>query len=288
MLWWMPAEPTIRPMTEADLAGAVAVSAAAFGLDLAEHGNSDSWPRRIAHPFATDPTGSFVAEADGRIVGLAQVLHRERLWILSMLTVDPAAQGTLAGRLLFDRACEHRDGTNRGLIVASADPRALHLYARAGFSLRPALDAAGAVDARALPGARSAITEVTETDIEALADVSREVRGGPHTPELRFALAQGWPVLRYGERGFVVVSPRFARVWMLAARDEDAAAELLAAALARLAGAAEASIRWITGGQDWAVEVALKAGLRLRIGAAIGVRGSPGTLAPYLPSGPFG
>jgi GNAT superfamily N-acetyltransferase len=275
-------------MTEEDLPGAVAVSAAAFGLRLAEGGNAESWPRRIAHPFDTDPAGSFVAEADGRIIGLAQVLHRERLWILSMLTVDPAAQGTRAGRLLFDRACRYRNGTDRGLIIASADPRALHLYARAGFSLRPALDAVGTVDSRVLARTGLAITEASELDLEALADVSRAVRGGPHTPELRFALAQGWPVLRHGDRGFVVVSPRFTRVWMLVARDDHAAAELLAAALARLAGAAEVTIRWITGEQDWAVDVALEAGLRLRIGAAIAVYGNPGPLAPYIPSGPFG
>ena len=284
----MPAEPVVRPMTDEDLPGAGAVSAAAFGLDLAEGGNAESWPRRIAHPFDTDPAGSFVAEAGGRIIGLAQVLHRERLWILSMLTVDPVAQGTRAGRLLFDRALGYRNGTDRRLIVASSDPRALHLYARAGFSLRPALDAVGAVDSRALPRAGPAITEASERDLEALADVSRAVRGGPHTPELRFALAQGWPVLRHGDRGFVVVSPQFARVWMLVACDDRAAAELLAAALARVAGAAEVSIRWITGAQDWAVHVALEAGLRVRIGAAIGVCGNLGTLAPYIPSGPFG
>lgn len=277
-------------MTEADLPGASAASAAAFGLDLSEGGNGHSWPRRIAQPFETDPDGCFVAERrdDGEIVGLSQAMLRDRLWILSMLTVAPDAQGSAAGRALFDAALAYGSESDDGLIVSSSDSRALGLYASAGFSLRPALDAVGRVDGAALPSASEAIAPVSVDDVDDLADISRAVRGGSHAPELRFALAQGWPVLRHGDRGFVAVAPPFARVWLLVARDEAAARALLVAALELLAGHDEIVVRWIAGSQDWAVETALASGLRLRIGAAIAVRGEPGPLRPYIPSGPFG
>jgi GNAT superfamily N-acetyltransferase len=277
-------------MTARDMPGAVAVSAGAFGLDLTDPGAKESWTRRVAHAFDSDPAGCFVAETGGRIVGLSQALRRETLWVLSMLTVDPITQGSSAGRGLFDRAQSYADGTEYGLIVSSSDPRALHLYASAGFSIRPALNAVGQIEPGSLPAPSAAITEVTGDDgeLEGLADVSRAVRGGPHTPELRFALAEGWPVLRHGDRGFAVAAPRFNRIWLLVARDEDAADELMTAALGRLAGPAQLMVRWITGGQDWAVRAALAAGLRLEIGSAVAVRGGPATTLPYIPSGPFG
>ncbi|MBV8219054.1 MAG: hypothetical protein JO325_11365 [Solirubrobacterales bacterium] len=53
-----------------------------------------------------------------------------------------------------------------GLIVSSNDPRALRLYARAGFALQPTLAAEGEVDRRALPSAHPGIRE--DDDLEAL------------------------------------------------------------------------------------------------------------------------
>jgi hypothetical protein len=44
---------------------------------------------------------------------------------------------------------------------------------------------------------------------------------------------------------------------------------------------------WITAEQQWAVEVVALAGLRLVPSRALCVRGRPGPLHPYLPSGPF-
>src|SRR5436305_698943 len=125
------------------------------------------------HSFETDPDGCFVAESGGRIVGLSQALRRERLWVLSMLTVDPAAQGSNAGRLLFDRARGYAGGTESGLIVSSADPRALHLYASSGFSILSALDAVGSIDPVRLGTPAPAITEASHADLDGLAGISR-------------------------------------------------------------------------------------------------------------------
>jgi hypothetical protein len=76
-------------------------------------------------------------------------------------------------------------------------------------------------------------------------------------------------------------------VWLLVARDEAAAASLLWAALALLADGERSAVRWITTEQGWAVEIVLRAGLRLAPYGALCVRGRPVPLRPYLPSAPF-
>jgi hypothetical protein len=114
------------------------------------------------------------------------------------------------------------------------------------------------------------------------------VRGAPHTAELAFALERGARLLRHGDRGFVVIQPAWA-VWLLAARDPEAAQALLWSGL-ELVGEVEEGrpvARWITAGQDWAIEVLLKAGFALAPYGALCVRGRPGPLHPFLPSPPF-
>jgi GNAT superfamily N-acetyltransferase len=246
----------------------------------------ERWRRRILHPYEMDPGGTFVAELGGRIVGVSQVIIRERLWQLSILTVEPAAQSTGAGRALMDAALTYDGGTEAGLIVSSSDPRAIRLYARAGFEVLPTLETTGQVDRRKLRPSDPHVRVGGLDDLEALAAVSREVRGGPHTPELEFALATGAMLLRYGDRGFAVVQPNWC-VWLLLARDEEAATALLWSALEAVGESDQVIMRWVTAGQQWAIQVAVAAGLGLTSRGALCVRGAPGTLAPYLPSGAF-
>jgi hypothetical protein len=113
------------------------------------------------------------------------------------------------------------------------------------------------------------------------------VRGAAHTPELEHWLGEGLPLLRFGDRGFAVVAPDLDCVRVLAARDEEAAQALLWTALAMRDGGGFVRIRWLTAGQDWAIDVALRAGLALRGHGALFVKGSPGPLRPYLPSGAY-
>jgi hypothetical protein len=123
-------------------------------------------------------------------------------------------------------------------------------------------------------------------DLELAAEISRELRGAPHTAEIEFALRRGAQLLICRDRGFAVAQEGYG-VWLLAARDEASATELLWRAL-DIGGAAEQPVRWITAGQDWAVSVLLGAGLRLTGHGALCVRGAPGPLRPYLPSAAFG
>jgi ribosomal protein S18 acetylase RimI-like enzyme len=276
----------VRAMEASDVPEAAASSARAFDVDISEEGNLRHWRERIAYPLIRDPGGAFVAERDGRIIGVAHAMCRERLWCLSLLTVEPGAQSAGAGRALLDRALSYADGTDAGLIVSSNDPRAMRLYARAGFRILPTLQAQGSVDRSSLPRPDRVVREGGAADLEALAPISREVRGAPHTPELEFALSNDAQLLRYGERGFVVVRREFG-IWLLVARDPEAATALLWGALERASEGERPIARWLTGAQQWAIEVLVRAGLTLSADGALAVRGDPGPLAPFIPSGPF-
>ena len=88
----------------------------------------------------------------------------------------------------------------------------------------------------------------------------------------------GYVILRQG-RG----------IWALGAADDESARTLLLFGLRTLGpDASWPLIRWATSAQQWAVQVALDAGLRLQPFGALCVRGRPGTLRNYLPSGPYG
>ncbi|HEY5316828.1 MAG TPA: hypothetical protein VIJ20_02535 [Solirubrobacteraceae bacterium] len=110
-------------------------------------------------------------------------------------------------------------------------------------------------------------------------------RVAPHTLELELALSEGAQLLRLADRGYAVAAPE--GVWLLVAYDEAAAAALLWSALALVGETERAAVRWITADQQWAIDVALRAGLRLVPNRALCVRGRPGPLSPFLPSGPF-
>jgi GNAT superfamily N-acetyltransferase len=139
-------------MVAADLEATVGVSAAAFSRDLGDEGVARRWRERIAYPWQTDPEGAFVAELDGRVIGIAEAIVRERLWCLSMLAVEQGIQSAGSGRALMERAVAYGRASDPGLIVSSNDPRALRLYADCGFALHPTFEASGIVDRRRLPG----------------------------------------------------------------------------------------------------------------------------------------
>lgn len=273
-------------MEPADVQGAASVAAAAFDVELFDREAQRRWIERLSHPLATDPEGAFVAERDARVIGVAEAIRRERLWCLSLLAVQPGVQSAGTGRALLERTMAYAAGTDAGLIVSSNDHRALRLYAQAGFSLYPTFEAVGILDRGALPRPDRRVVERGGGDLEALESISRDVRGGPHTPELELALRTGARLLRYGDRGFALAQHGMG-VWVLVARDERAAIGLLWSTL-ELAGDSERiGVRWITSGQDWAIDVVVRAGLRLSANGALCVSGRPGPLAPFIPSGAF-
>jgi predicted N-acetyltransferase YhbS len=278
----------VRALGPDDLPAVADFSSAAFGRRLSDEDARRHWIERLAHPARTDPGGAFVAEREGQLLGVAEAIRRDRLWVLSMLSVDPDTQSAGAGRALLEQALGYGADCEGGLICSSNDPRALRLYGLAGFSLRPAFAASGHLDRRRLPAADPAVREADENAFEELAAISRAVRGAPHTAELAYALERGARLLRHGDRGFVVVHPQWT-VWLLAARDADAARALLWSALGLVGDIEEGRsvARWVTAGQDWAIEVLLRAGYALQPYGALCVRGRPGPLHPFLRSPPF-
>jgi GNAT superfamily N-acetyltransferase len=271
----------VRPMAEDDVAigeaiwfDAINTMRASRGLPV-ETRHEDNAARtraRLAHILATDPGGSWVAEDDdGRVVGLTQAFVREDLFVLSLLGVSPRSQERGTGKLLLDAAFQ--------------DPRAMRRYSQAGFDLHPCVAGRGRVDQRGL-GPTDEVGEGSANDLGLAAELDRRLRRGPHGPDLDMLLGQGCRLLVLDDRGYALA--RGGEPVFLAARDDDAAAQLLTACL-RLAGPDEVvTVNWITAPQQWAVRVAVAAGLALHPVGPLMTRGLPGPPRPYLPSGAFG
>lgn len=276
----------LRPMQADDAPAVHELAGRAFAVMYPEPPDTPERERRallrITHLLRTDPEGAIVAErSDGALEGAALALRREGLWGLSLLVVDPATQSRGTGGRLLDRALVTARDARGALILSSNDPRALRLYARAGFALHPVLEAAGPV--RRPPPWPPAVRSGGAGDRPLTERIDRVVRGAPHGSDVEASLGQGSRLLVLPDRGYALVADGTVR--LLAALDPEAAQELLRAALAGTPAGADAEVDWIGAEQQWALPVVLDAGLALRPGSAIFRRGDTGTFTPYLPSG---
>jgi GNAT superfamily N-acetyltransferase len=239
--------------------------------------------RRHLHLMETDPDGCWVAEEDGRVVGVGLGILRDGVWGLSFLAVAPDLQGRGIGRRLLDRTVAYGDGARGRLILSSTDPKAMRRYARAGLSLEPCVAAAGIIDRSKLPAPPAAI--VQSDDVEATAPISRFVRGATHHLDIPQYLDYGMRLYLHGDRGFVVADGQ--TVKLLAARDEQAASELLWFALAMTPNGGTIGVDFLTARQQWGIQVVLEAGLALSPDGPIFTAGDVGPLAPYIPCGAY-
>jgi hypothetical protein len=158
-------------------------------------------------------------------------------------------------------------------------------YARAGLRLRPSVAAAGALNARRLPAGLAAQPADVEAERDRLDALSRRARGAAHGADLVALVANGCALLMVGDRGYAL--HRDGSPVLLAARDADTAADLLWSCFATAGPGASVHADFITEGNDWAVTVALDAGLSLMPDGPVFVDGATGPFAPYLPSGAF-
>lgn len=238
--------------------------------------------RRLRHLLATDPDRQWVA-ADGEdVVGAAVASVREGLWGLSLLVVRPGTQSAGLGRRLMDAALGEHAGP--GVICASDDGRALRRYALGGFALHPCLEGAGRADL----GAAIRDARVVEgVDPEFADDVDRAVRGYAHGPDHAFLQAGEGAALRYdggARRGYAYAGDT-GHLSLVAATEPAVAQALLWAVLARhVEAGVDSSVGFVTGGQQWAMEVLVAARLRLTVDGATCWRGMPEPAA-YLPNG---
>nr|WP_238345029.1 GNAT family N-acetyltransferase [Actinopolymorpha cephalotaxi] len=302
----------IRPMRDDDIGAARALTHEALqlsrsltrpaGLPAPSAGPATSdwsgrWERRAKHLLRHDAEGCWVAEADGgnggggaaggsRVVGVAMSLRREKSWGLSSFFVHPKAQGAGVGAALLDAALGYSRGCLRGIIISTEDPRAARRYRLAGFTLHPTIRIAGTVDRSALP-----VVDGVRTggpgDQDLCDSVDRRVRGAAHGVDHEFLCAE------YGllvsdtltGSGYCFVDPSGSPV-LLAATSRKVAQRLLWAALAVSPEGADVRIDYLTADQEWAVDVALAAGLSLRTEGYLCLRHMRPP-APYLPSGAF-
>jgi len=219
------------------------------------------------------------------VVGIGQAHRREGLFVLSHLFVAPRAQDRGVGRGLLERTLAYGSPDDPGLIIASRDPRAIRRYALAGFALQPCVIGWGHVRRDGLgrtPDVRAGGAE----DLELTAAVDRHQRGAAKVAEIELCMTEGDRVLVVPDRGYALV--RGSRVVVLGAFDEDAATQLLTAALAEASTEHEAEVNRMTAAQGWAIAVTLAVGLEVHPHGPILVRGDPGPMCPYLPDGALG
>ena len=242
---------------------------------------------RAAHLQATDPGGCWVAEVDGSVVGTALGLVREGLWGFSLFGILPAFQGQGIGTRLYAPALAHGAGQPRGIILSSSHPAAMRRYARSpGYRLLPAVGLTGAWDPRRAPATLRSRPGDLETDRPTIDAASRHVRGASHARDLPVLLGRtGVVLLVIDDEGFVCA--RNGSPTLLAARSEAAAEDLLWGAMASGPRGGTVSYDFVTAENQWAIRVGLEAGLALSPDGPVLVRGDPGPLTPFLPSGAY-
>ncbi len=152
------------------------------------------------------------------------------------------------------------------------------------MTLHPAVGVRGEVDRSVLPSGLP-VREGTTADLDLVDAVDRLLRRVPRTTDVEALLREDALVLTVADganRGFAVHAGK-GSVTMLGADDEVTAQSLLWACLAEADDTVE---QWgWTATQGWAIDVALAAGLAVRPGGPMFLRGLPAFPGPYLPSG---
>jgi len=239
---------------------------------------------RIRHLLSTDPGGSWVAEHDGRVEGVALALIREGVWGFSLFGVAEALQGRGVGRELFARCWAYGEGARGRIVLSSTNPQAMGTYARTGLPIRPCVAAAGIPDLERAPDVDD-VVEAGEAGLDVADAIGRALRGAGHGRDLPVPMAHGARLLVFEDRAFAVA--RASNLIMLGARDEAAAQHMLWAVFAGAGPGATVNVDFLTAGQDWALPVCLDARLSLSPDGPMFAGGTLGPLAPYIPSGAY-
>jgi GNAT superfamily N-acetyltransferase len=292
---------TVRPLVDADVDAARTVQTEAFAAhdrlvgdpvpELTEE-RVERQRRRLRHFLRHDAPGSWVAEADGQVVGVALASRRGSLWGLSLLVVDPAVQSRGIGRRLLDATLTYAEPTGPAVILSSRDARAMHRYASAGFDLHPQIRATGIIAADHVP-APSPRVRLGTADDHGLADaVDLVVRGAARGPDHGLISSYAEMLVVDGggsglgrSRGYAYRSGGV--IETVVGTDDDAASALLQTCLARMAAEGiEVVVEHVNGAQQWAVRLIVAAGLTITPSGPVFWRGRQPP-AGYLPSGPY-
>jgi predicted N-acetyltransferase YhbS len=283
---------TIRQMSSDDFAAADEVWRDAFAT-------SSEFPQtpptaseqaaglaRRAHLLRHDPGGSFVAECDDAVVGFAQSHRREGTFVLAMLAVSPKFQEAGIGGRLLDAALDYATGGSAAYIFSSSDPRAIHRYVRAGFTMHPAVQ----VTARDTHGDvsydRIRVSQGVAEDVAYVESIDRVLRGSARSIDVAFWLESGSTLLLHEEDGYAVLSSN--RLTALGAANDTVARELFSAVLSGHPDGVIRSASWIAGEQQWAIAEAAMQRATIEVHGSVMARGIQRLPYPYLPNGLFG
>jgi GNAT superfamily N-acetyltransferase len=261
------------------------IAAAAFGAPrslYAPGGSARPWtPGQLArhrgrtrHLARTDPGGCWLMEDEtAGPVGAVLSSRREGTWALSLLAVVPGAQGKEAGKALLARALVHGRACLRGVACAPGNPVAARTLRRAGFTLHPAMRLAGAVDTAGLDPLDGAVHEGTARHRDLMDSVDRRTRGGAHGPDHEELLRHHTLFVVDDLAGSGYCYTRGGHVEALAATSRRLATRLLTAALVATPPTGRARVTSVPAESQWAVDVAVAAGLHISTDGFIALRG---------------
>jgi predicted N-acetyltransferase YhbS len=281
----------IHPMSLAEVAAVASVVEAA-GQQLERSVGRDPRPRSdqqreyflsgLRRFVERDPGGAWVAADGESVVGMTTAIRRGSFWGLSMLFVDPKRQSQGVGRRLLDAGLEYANGAEVRMILSSPDPRALRRYSLAGLDIHPAVEARGTIDQSLIPGElRDRFGDAGDLDLVVRVDAGLRRSRAEDVEYLLGAGARMHVIDQGSARGYMV--HRENRLLMLGASDDPTASVLLWRFLAQTGG--EAEIWGLTARQNWAVKVALAAGLEVTASGALFLAGQERPPGAWLTSG---
>jgi GNAT superfamily N-acetyltransferase len=282
---------TVRRLVAHDIPAAELVAHAALHGLARPAWASDQKARRargwapIAHLRSTDAGGAFVAERYDTIVGVAMSLIRDDLWFLSLLAVHPGLQSRGVGHQLLAAALDYGAPAGGAVLISSPDPRAVSLYLRFGFWARPCLSARGRVRQASIPTTLHSRPGTIAADRALVDATSQEARGAAHGADIDALLAARGELLVHDGGGYAVHD--HGEPLLLAASSIGVAADLLWASLAQAPADRTVSVQHVTEANNWALDVAVTAGLEVRPSGPMFLRGDVPRLCPYLPSGRY-
>ncbi|CAI9419604.1 hypothetical protein HIDPHFAB_03776 [Nocardioides sp. T2.26MG-1] len=240
------------------------------------------WLERTRHLVRTDPGGCWVAEDGTGVIGMATSFRRETLWCLATYAVLPGRQGQGIGKPLLAAALQHGRACTRGMLSASADPKAARVYHQAGFELHPQMSMSGTVDRSAIPVVEK-VRDGSASDIDLMDSLDRATRGAGHGPDHELML-RTWRLLVSDTTtgsGYAYLNERGMPA-LLAASNRRTATRLLWAALAE--GPERTTLGHLTPANRWALDVGFASRLELQQEGYLGLRGMKPP-APYVHSG---
>ena len=237
-----------RPMRPEDLEEVAAVTFAAFLTVELRHGHEPAFrsvraARNLCGAYLRyEACRPFVAEAGGRIVGAAFLHPRGPTAGIGPVAVDPAAQGAGVGRKLMERLIrEAGPDTSLRLVQAAFNRSSFALYPRLGFRVRDALATLVSRGPVTVPAPVNPVTAVDDAGVEPVARFDEAATGIRRAADLSFLTHVGTT--------FVAGDPAAPDGYLCrlstgdtcylgpaAARDETILRDLMAAALADVAG----------------------------------------------------